>query len=74
MTRSGSFLDDVFVSSVNLKTLDIEHRNCVIFRIGVKPTAKNVGGINLFGKKFGNYSQNIFMTIEYESNREENNQ
>lgn len=74
VTRSGSFLDDVFVSSVNLKTLDIEHQNCVIFRIGVKPTAKNVGGINLFGKKFGNYSQNIFMTIEYESNREGNDQ
>ena len=65
VTETGSFLDDIFVSATNLKKLDISARNYISFKIGIKPTAKNIGGINLFGKKFGNYAQNILMVIEY---------
>lgn len=53
------------MSATNLKKLDISARNYISFKIGIKPTAKNIGGINLFGKKFGNYAQNILMVIEY---------
>ncbi len=57
VNRSGSYLDDKFVANVTLKKLIAEPRDFISFQVGVKPTAKNMGGINLFGKKFGNYEQ-----------------
>jgi predicted transcriptional regulator len=35
-------------------------------RLEVKENARNVGGINLFGKRFGNYSQDMVMRTSYE--------
>jgi predicted transcriptional regulator len=34
-------------------------------RIGIKDTAKNIGGLNLFGEKFGDHPQNIQMRLDY---------
>ncbi|MER9545553.1 transcriptional regulator, partial [Mesorhizobium sp. M0437] len=33
-------------------------------RIGVKDDAKRPGGINIFGKGFGNYDQDILLRIK----------
>ncbi len=63
---SGSFLDDTFASRVNLDKLNLSAGDYISFKIGVKDTARNVGGINIFGEKFGNHAQNIIMTVEYE--------
>lgn len=68
---SGSFLDGAFVGYVNLGKLNVGAKDYVSLSIGVKETAKNVGGINLFGEKFGNYAQNIIMTLEYENDVKE---
>ena len=38
----------------------------VTFCIEVKEDAKHVGGVNIFGKKFGDYPQGIIMNITYE--------
>ena len=35
------------------------------FAFGVKPNAKNRGGINVFGSKFGDYRQHIILTVSY---------
>jgi len=37
----------------------------VAVRIGNKPDAHYVGGFNLFGKHFGDYDQDIILTVEY---------
>ena len=37
------------------------------FRIGVPDTAKNIGGMTIFGKGFGNYDQNIRMRLIFET-------
>jgi predicted transcriptional regulator len=34
-------------------------------RVGVKENAANVGGINIFGREFGNYPQDILLRIDY---------
>lgn len=68
VTDSGSFLDGTFVNHINLGKLNINENDYVSLRISVKETAKNVGGINIFGEKFGNYAQNIVMIMEYENN------
>jgi predicted transcriptional regulator len=33
------------------------------FRIAVKPDAKHLGGINIFGRGFGNYDQDIILRL-----------
>ncbi len=38
----------------------------ILLRIGNKPDAKYVGGLNLFGRQFGDYSQDIIMNLVYE--------
>ena len=35
----------------------------ILFRISL--VAKNKGGINLFGSKFGDYKQHIYLNITY---------
>ena len=34
-------------------------------RIGVRADAENVGGLNLFGRGFGNYPQDLGLRLEY---------
>ena len=34
-------------------------------RIGIKEDAKYVGGVNLFGREFGDTDQNILLQIAY---------
>ncbi len=61
----GSYLEGARISNLSLKELKIEEQDYISFRIGIKSDAKNIGGINLFGKKFGDYPRNISMTIKY---------
>lgn len=37
-------------------------------RIGIKDSAKNIGGINIFGEKFGDHPQDVVMRIDYVNN------
>lgn len=67
ITDKGSFLDDAKVSNISLKDLEIGKRDYLSFKIEVKETATNVGGVNIFGEKFGNHAQNIMLVVEYES-------
>ena len=47
--------------SVNLKKDEV-----VTFRIGVDKNAKYCGGINIFGKNFGDYNQHIVFALSYD--------
>uniref|UniRef100_A0A7C1FIB5 ArsR family transcriptional regulator n=1 Tax=Caldilinea aerophila TaxID=133453 RepID=A0A7C1FIB5_9CHLR len=64
---SGSFIDGVKSSQVCIHDLELERRPYIAIRIGVKPDAINVGGMNLFGKRFGNYAQDLILKIIYTS-------
>ncbi|MEM1483570.1 helix-turn-helix domain-containing protein [Oscillospiraceae bacterium PP1C4] len=61
---SGTYLDDQKVSSITVNDLNIISP-IIDFKIGIKEDAENKGGINLFGVGFGDYDQNIIMTITY---------
>ena len=52
-------IDAVPISSVNIKDLHLEEADFFTFRIASEADAKNVGGLTLFGKKWGNHPQNI---------------
>lgn len=65
INQEGSFVDGVKISSVTIDDLKLQQLPYIALRIGIKKDAKNVGGINLFGSKFGNYEQGIIMKIKY---------
>jgi predicted transcriptional regulator len=61
VTNSGSYVDGIQVSKVTLGQLRLKPGDPILVRIGIKEKAANVGGINLFGSKFGNYPQDIVL-------------
>jgi len=64
--RSGSYLDDVKISDVTLDDINIKIKQSISLKIGIKPNAVNIGGLNLFGSGFGDHKQDIIMRILYE--------
>ena len=61
VTNNGSFVDGIQVSKVNLSNLPLKPGDPIPVRIGIKDDASNIGGLNLFGSKFGNYPQDIVL-------------
>ena len=63
----GVYLDGLLVNDrVRLNDLRLADSPAMLFRLGNKPTAENVGGFNLFGKEFGDYPQDIVLTAKVE--------
>lgn len=65
ITKQGSFIDGRSISEVVLNDLSLDQSPFITVRIGVKPDAINDGGINLFGKKFGNYETDLVMRLGF---------
>lgn len=61
----GAFIDGRRLSSCVINNLRIDHERVIKVRLGVKADALHVGGINLFGRSFGNYPQDIVLRLEY---------
>lgn len=66
VTEEGSFLDGIRLSDTTIADLAIMNGRDLPFRIEVSEEARHVGGVVLFGKDFGNYSQNIEVYLNYE--------
>lgn len=58
-------LDGELLSSVSLSDLHLADGEYISLRIGVDSGASHVGGINLFGNRFGDYGQGIVIRIGY---------
>lgn len=65
VNRQGVFVDNAFVHShLTFDDLHLYSGNAVKLTIGIKEDAEHRGGINLFGKNFGDYPQAIVMTVK----------
>lgn len=64
VTGDGTYVDGVKISPVSLADIDLESWNSIRLRVGVKDDAKHPGGINIFGRGFGNYDQDIVMRLQ----------
>ena len=64
--EEGSFIDGNRISNINVEDLNIEEKDSIELKIGVREDAENVGGINLFGRKFGNYKQDMILRYRYQ--------
>ena len=65
VTHEGSFIDGMRVSDVRIDDLALSAGRRLVVRIGVSPDARHVGGLNLFGRSFGNYPQDIELRVRY---------
>lgn len=65
ITRKGTYMDESPLSPLSIKDYHLTEHNFISFKIGVKKDAHYLGGLNLFGEKFGDYAQNIQMKIVY---------
>lgn len=63
--QKGSHIDGMTVSSVSIKDLSLPEQPYITVRIGVDDNAVNKGGINIFGRGFGDHAQDIVMDIRY---------
>ncbi|MCC2683655.1 MAG: transcriptional regulator, ArsR family [Paenibacillaceae bacterium] len=61
----GTFLDGIELSQVRIGSLGITQGKELFFKIASLETAANCGGVNLFGKDFGNYNQDIRITMSF---------
>jgi predicted transcriptional regulator len=65
VTADGSYVDGVKISDVTLDQLNLGDHHSVKVRLGVKDDAENRGGMNLFGRSFGNYEQDIVLRLVF---------
>lgn len=70
VSGAGSFIDGVQISGLTLDDLRIGSSAAISVRIGVKPEARHPNGINLFGRMFGNYPEDLVLRISYEDQPE----
>lgn len=64
VTEGGTFIDGVRVSDTNLNDLDLLEHRSIRLRIEVPDTAEHPGGINIFGRGFGNYDHDIVLRVK----------
>lgn len=63
VTRDGTYVDGMKISPVTLRELDLDTHRSIRLRVAVRADARHPGGINIFGRGFGNYDQDIVMRI-----------
>jgi len=61
--QNGTYVDGVRISGVSLKDIDVNGHHSIRLRIGVREDALHPGGINIFGRGFGNYDQDILLRL-----------
>lgn len=66
--RTGTFIDGVRISDVAIDDIDLEKHHSIRMRIGIDARAEHPGGVNIFGKGFGNYDQDIVMRLHLRRN------
>jgi predicted transcriptional regulator len=63
ISERGSFVDRTQVSKVGIDKVDLAKHHSIRLRIGIDEGARHPGGVNIFGKGFGNHDQDIVMRM-----------
>lgn len=66
ISPKNTMLDGILLSHTSLPKIPIKPNEDLIFRIASPLNARHPGGVNIFGKGFGNYDQDIEVRVEYE--------
>lgn len=63
IARDGTYVDGIRISKVTINDIDLAGHHSIRMRIGIDDKASHPGGVNIFGKGFGNYDQDIVMRL-----------
>jgi predicted transcriptional regulator len=63
--NQGTWIDGGMVSTQTIASLGLQDHHSIRFRIGIDETAGNPGGLNIFGKGFGDFDQDIVMSLYF---------
>jgi predicted transcriptional regulator len=64
VAADGTFVDGVRISDVTIGDLNLNGHHSIRLRIAVHEDAKHPGGLNIFGRGFGNYDQDIVLRLK----------
>ncbi len=65
INEEGTFIDRDRVSDVTIDDFQLDYMSMLKLRLEVPGDAEHVGGLTIFGKGFGNYNQDIEVSINY---------
>lgn len=65
INKKGTFIDGLKISDVTIDSFNLDYRSGIRFRMSVDDDAAHVGGLTIFGKSFGNYGQDIKVSLNY---------
>lgn len=60
----GTFLDGEILSTVTIGEIDLQAAHWT-WRMSVEDNARHIGGLTLYGAKFGNYDKDIVLKVYY---------
>jgi predicted transcriptional regulator len=63
ITADGSYLDGEKTSDVTLDQFHLAEHHSIRLRVGIDENAEHPGGVNIFGKGFGNHDQDIILRL-----------
>lgn len=66
LDESGTYLDGIRINDLSISDITFSDLPYISIKIGVSENAVHVGGINLFGDKFGNYEQPLVLKLGYQ--------
>ncbi len=65
VVEDGTYINGIKVLEIGIHDLKIMDNHFIDVRIGNKEDAQYIGGFNLFGKGFGDFDQDIILSMEY---------
>lgn len=65
INKKGTFIDGLKISDVNVRQLHLDYKSTLKFEFAVEEDAEHVGGLTLYGTGFGNYNQDIKVSLTY---------
>ncbi|WP_339271847.1 winged helix-turn-helix transcriptional regulator [Paenibacillus sp. FSL K6-1330] len=66
INKEGSFIDGCRISDVGLDQIQLDYKSELTFRISVNEQSVNKRGLTIYGKHFGNYSQDLLARVLYD--------
>ncbi len=65
INKEGTFMDGLQISQVTIKDFNLDYKSTIKFKLGVPDDSKQIGGLTIFGKSYGNYNQDMNVRIHY---------
>jgi len=66
INATGTFINGTLASGMTISEVNLSSKKVNRLKIGFKEDSKYIGGVNLFGAKFGDVDEDIIVTVTYE--------